>query len=266
MDPISSIGLAGSLVSIIDGTAKAIQYLNSVGRAFKDHEKLCQEANNLLPILTNLRQKVQEATQDGNGFQGAAASHGVVGALLDQMKKAMEELSGKLGPSKGWKRARMACAWVSTKKECADILASIERLKSLIELVLQQDLLLVLHIEYFQTSANGPGDLLKTSSLTRSISAHSRHGRPLSRKASPSCVKMPRVRPACLLMKLVWRLMVRLFTTNNNRLAFANQLFSYTKRHCWQGDKGQRSMVPGMLRISVVVIHPGEDDVVLRNA
>jgi len=149
MDPISAISLAASLISLIDGTANAIQYLNSFRYAFREHEKLCREANSLLSILTNLRQKVKEASQDGNVFEVATASQSIVGGLLDQMKDAMEHLTSKLEPSTRWRRTRIMRTWVSTKKDCVDILATIERLKSLIGLVLQQDLLSVLCAKSF---------------------------------------------------------------------------------------------------------------------
>ncbi len=60
-DPITAIGLAASIVQLIDATTKAYKYLNEVKHATKDRAELAMEAANLVPLLTSLRNRVEKA-------------------------------------------------------------------------------------------------------------------------------------------------------------------------------------------------------------
>src|SRR2546423_15116357 len=93
MDPITSIGIVASLIQIIDGTGKALRYIDDTRNAFKQREKLHREATDLLSILANLRQKISQ--EPALPDLGHAA---VLPQLLDRIKSALEELTRKISP------------------------------------------------------------------------------------------------------------------------------------------------------------------------
>ena len=63
-EPITVIGLAASIVQLIDSTAKAYKYLNEVKHATKERADLAMEAANLVPLLTSLRNRLEKAYDD----------------------------------------------------------------------------------------------------------------------------------------------------------------------------------------------------------
>ncbi|KAH0551049.1 hypothetical protein GP486_007597 [Trichoglossum hirsutum] len=138
MDPVTAVGLAASIVQLIDGTAKVIKYLNDVKDAPKDRARLAREATSLLAILTDLRYKVEEANPTDPWFTGVL-SLGVEGGPLDQFNEALEELTRKLKPEKGIKKLSKTLLWTLDKIEIDRAFTKIERLKTLVSLALQDD-------------------------------------------------------------------------------------------------------------------------------
>ena len=103
MDPITVVGLAASIVQLIDATTTAIKYLNGVKDAPKDRATLAREGSSLLALFIDLRYRVEEVDSMGVWFAGVR-SLGVEGGPLDQFKDAMEELARKLKPEAGIKK------------------------------------------------------------------------------------------------------------------------------------------------------------------
>jgi hypothetical protein len=136
MDPVLAIGLAASIVQIINATAQTIQFLNDVKDAPKDRIKLLQEAAGLLGLLTGLRCRIEEANQDDPWYVRVRA---LEGPCLDQYRMAMEDLAQRLRPEKGVKSLGKRLIWTFDKKQIRETLDTIERLKSLISLAIQED-------------------------------------------------------------------------------------------------------------------------------
>jgi hypothetical protein len=82
MDPITAVGLAASVVQLIDATTTAIKYLNDVNDAPTDRATLAREGSSLLALFTDLRYRVEEADSTGAWFAGIR-SLGVEGGPLD---------------------------------------------------------------------------------------------------------------------------------------------------------------------------------------
>lgn len=55
MDPVTVVGLAASIVQLIDATTTVIKYLNDVKDAPKDRATLAREGSGLLALFTDLR-------------------------------------------------------------------------------------------------------------------------------------------------------------------------------------------------------------------
>ena len=134
MDPVTAVGLAASIVQLIDATTKVIKYLNDVKDAPKDRWTLAREATSLLALLTNLRYGLEEPKSTNPLFN--VRSLGVEGGAFDQFKEAMEELARKLKPEAGIKKFGKALIWTLDKNEISNILSKIERLKTLVSLAL----------------------------------------------------------------------------------------------------------------------------------
>ena len=60
-DPVTAISIAASIVQLIDATTRACKYLNEVRHATKERAELAMEAANLVPLLTSLHNRVQQA-------------------------------------------------------------------------------------------------------------------------------------------------------------------------------------------------------------
>jgi hypothetical protein len=138
MDPVTAVGLATSIVQLIDATTTAIKYLNDVKDAPKDRATLAREGSSLLALFIDLRYRVEEAESTGPWFT-SMRSLGAHGGPLDQFKDAMEELVRKLKPEAGIKKLGKALTPTLDKNEISNVLSKIERLKTLVSLALQKD-------------------------------------------------------------------------------------------------------------------------------
>jgi FtsZ-binding cell division protein ZapB len=138
MDPLS---LTVSIAALIGTTTQILGYLNDVKTASKERAKLASEVANLMALLTSIRYKVEEAEEEKNTWYNSVRSLlGGANGPLDQFRSALEELAGKLDPATGLKKISRTLIWTLDRKECIDILAKIERLKTLIGLASQEDL------------------------------------------------------------------------------------------------------------------------------
>jgi hypothetical protein len=100
MDPVQAVGLAASIVQVIDATTTAIKYLNDVKDAPKDRAMLAREGSSLLVLFIDLRYKVEGADPTSVSLV-SICSLGVEGGPLDQFEDTMEELTRKLKPGLG---------------------------------------------------------------------------------------------------------------------------------------------------------------------
>lgn len=146
MDPATVVGLAASIAQIIDGATYVVKFVNDVRGSSKDRARLVDEASSLVHLLYQLKDRLREADEKQDAFSAGMRSLGTVHGPLDQITKAAETLTAELQPSTRRNVLRAAISWGANKKKaCAEVLASVERTKALIGLVLQQDLMYVLH-------------------------------------------------------------------------------------------------------------------------
>ena len=138
MDPITIVGFVATVVQLIDVTSKAVNYFNDMKDAPKDKAKLAREATNLLPLLTELRYRVEDTTATDPWFTGLK-SLGREGGPLIEFETAMENIVDKLTPATSVMNLKRILRWPFDKKEVDVILSKIERLKTLIGLALQED-------------------------------------------------------------------------------------------------------------------------------
>ena len=143
MDPVTAIGLAASLINIMDAVMKVIVVMNDIKGATKEQAAMVQEVTSLLPFLSSLKTRAEVSNETDPWFARAimlAAPNGAI-ALLSN---AITELSLQLDRLYGRNKVSRSLGWVLKKEECNAILVRIERSKSLIIAELQRDSLLVL--------------------------------------------------------------------------------------------------------------------------
>lgn len=129
MDPL------GSVVAVLDLTVTLMKYVNDVRDAPKERAQLAREASNVYALLTSLRFRVEEAQSDDPWFKQIKMLAAENGAL-SQFKAILERLVKKLDSSSKFKDL----LWKFNKPDIEEALAKIERLKSLINLALANDL------------------------------------------------------------------------------------------------------------------------------
>ncbi|KAL8911033.1 MAG: hypothetical protein Q9171_003737 [Xanthocarpia ochracea] len=134
MDPIS---VAASITTLIGVTTKVVGYVNSVTNAPKEREFLLQEATDLLPMLSRLKNQVSEPKPWSEGTRYLLNENGA----FDQLQQALEKLAKKLQPEKGIRKVARNFIWTLDKDDCDDTLKKIERVKSRISVALQGDIL-----------------------------------------------------------------------------------------------------------------------------
>ena len=143
LDPLS---LAASIIAVLDLTTNLIHYVNSVKEATKDRKALSKEPINLLSLLSELKDRADEADASKSWNKGIFFLNEVDGPLLqlgetlsDLLDKVTLDDDGKLQVVNRITRARVRLTWSFFKDKVEGLLTQIERLKSHISIVLQQD-------------------------------------------------------------------------------------------------------------------------------
>jgi hypothetical protein len=135
MDPVS---VTASIVAVLQLTATVVSYLNDIKNASKDQRQFAVEASNIFGLLTSLKCRLDEEDPTDSWFTAVRAL-AVENGPLDQYKAALECLVAKTAPVDGARKLSGALLWTFNKGEAAEILAKIERLKSLTNIALEMD-------------------------------------------------------------------------------------------------------------------------------
>jgi len=134
------IGLAASIIAVIDAISTTVTCLNAVKNAPKERSRLAVEAADLSARLTRLRYK-HEAS-DGDVSTSAEPWLDGIQSLktpLDQFRATVESLTARLTERSGPGKLVSCLIWPLDKKSTLEYLAQIERMKTLTILALQED-------------------------------------------------------------------------------------------------------------------------------
>ena len=137
MDPLS---ITASIIAILQLTTTLTGYINDVRHATREQAKVAVEASNLYSLLTSLRFRVEEARSD-NPWLNQVKLLGNKNGPLDQFKDILEQMVEQISSSRKRDQVKSALMWKFTKSEVEDALKQMERLKSLIQCALTEDLL-----------------------------------------------------------------------------------------------------------------------------
>lgn len=137
MDPLS---MTASIIAILQLTTTLTSYINDVRHATKEQAKVVVEATNLYGLLTSLRFRIEEARSDDSWFNQVRLL-GTRDGPLDQFKDTLERMVRQISSSRKRDQVKSALTWKFTKSEVEDALKRIERLKSLVNCALTEDVL-----------------------------------------------------------------------------------------------------------------------------
>lgn len=137
------LGVASSIIALVDLTIEVLGYIKSVKEAEKDRDSYCQEAPALCGLLTTLRVHVES-----NGEQKAdpwfASVRMLQHGLMEQYRISLETFAEKVAPGTGRRQKVLRrLTWTFIKDDVKDILAKMDRLKILVSIALQMDHLYV---------------------------------------------------------------------------------------------------------------------------
>jgi hypothetical protein len=139
-DPLS---ISASIIAVIQLSGTVIEYLNGVKAASEDRQRLLNEVTSISGFLYFLKDRAEQS-QQGNSWSSTLKSLNGPKGPLEQFKIALERLTSKLAPVVGLRKAGKAITWPFQKEEIKELLATIERQKSLFSLALQNDHMCVL--------------------------------------------------------------------------------------------------------------------------
>lgn len=134
MDPLS---LTASIIAVLQLSGNVISYLNDVKDAPKESNSILLEVSSVTGLLYTLRNLID--TDKGDGYLDVVRSLAVPSGPLDQFKAVLEQLSKQLQPVTGVRKAARVFKWPFKKEEVKELLATIERQKTLFSLAIQND-------------------------------------------------------------------------------------------------------------------------------
>jgi len=135
MDPLS---ITASVIAVLQLTSTVIGYLNDVKDAPKECQQCAIEGSNILSLLISLRYRLEQG-QAGDAWFTAVRDLNVENGPLEQCKQALEQLRAKVENQDGFQKIKRRLLWKFNKTEVAEILARMERLKSLVAIALESD-------------------------------------------------------------------------------------------------------------------------------
>ena len=137
MDPLS---ITASVIAILQLTNSVVGYLNEVKDAPRECQECTVEASSLQSLLTNLRYRLEQS-HAGDPWYTAVRALNIENGPLDQYKKTLEQLRTRVDVKDEVKKLKRRLVWKFSKAEVAGILGRMERLKSLVIIALENDLL-----------------------------------------------------------------------------------------------------------------------------
>ena len=134
-DPLS---ITASIVAVLQITATVTKYLKDVRGGSEDRIRLRDEMRSTVCLLEMLKDRVDDPDTRDIYFNEVGLLNAPNGPLI-QLRKTLELLVEKLVPGSRIQQIAKALKWPFDKTEINEILGTIERLKSLFSLAMQND-------------------------------------------------------------------------------------------------------------------------------
>jgi hypothetical protein len=134
-DPLS---ITASIVAVLQITATVTKYLKDVRGGSEDRIRLRDEMRSTVCLLEMLKDRVDDPDTRDICFNEVGLLNAPNGPLI-QLRKTLELLVEKLVPGSRIQQIAKVLKWPFDKTEINEILGTIERLKSLFSLAMQND-------------------------------------------------------------------------------------------------------------------------------
>lgn len=137
-DPLS---IASGIIAILQLAAKATGYIKDARGGSSDRTRLRDELRSTVCLLEMLKDRLdddEDAERDAASVPLGPLSH-PEGPLF-QFRRLLEDIIAKLVPQGTLRRLAQPLTWPFDKKDIAEMLSTLERLKSHFLLVMQNDL------------------------------------------------------------------------------------------------------------------------------
>jgi hypothetical protein len=138
MDPLS---ITASIIAVLQATKEVISYVKETKDSPKELTKVYEEARNLVILLYELKDLVAGQASHEPWLQTTSAL-AVRDGPLDQYRTSLEILVPKI-TSHGLRKVRQVLSWKICKEDVMALLSRIERIKSLVQIALELDHMLV---------------------------------------------------------------------------------------------------------------------------
>lgn len=134
-----TLGVVSGIIAVADLTYTVLGYLKSVHDAGKDIQDYNREAPNFAELLTSLAVHVaQSGGQNGDSWFQSVQT--LQRGPMQQYQTAVETFKEKVTHGTGFReKIIQRITWKFVKEDVKEILAKMERLKSLIVIALQKD-------------------------------------------------------------------------------------------------------------------------------
>jgi hypothetical protein len=134
-DPLS---ITASILAVLQITSTVTQYLKDVRGGTEDRTRLRDEIRSTICLLEMLKDRIEDPETIDKWFDAVRLLDGPDGPLI-QFKNALELLAKKLAPRGRIQQVAQVLKWPLDKAEVNEVLGTIERLKSLFSLAMQND-------------------------------------------------------------------------------------------------------------------------------
>lgn len=132
------LGIAASIITVLELSGTVITYLSAVKGASEDRQRLLIEVSTIRGLLYSLKD-VLEAPQVKDTFKAVTGMLVTPNGPLEFSRAVLKRLEARLtvvtGAAKVWKALR----WPFDKAEVSDLLTTLERQKTLFSLALGND-------------------------------------------------------------------------------------------------------------------------------
>jgi hypothetical protein len=134
-----ALGIAASIIALLQASGAVVQYLKSSKDANKDIQALKIEVINVRGLLFSLKDFLPEQESDEDSLLPVFESLGGQDGLLKQFEMILAELALRLGPQEGLKKTGQSLSWHFKKDDIKTLIGTVERYKTLFSLALQND-------------------------------------------------------------------------------------------------------------------------------
>ncbi|KAF4436368.1 hypothetical protein F53441_13284, partial [Fusarium austroafricanum] len=135
MDPLSA---TASIIAVIQLSSNVVKYVNAAAGATKERKRLREGVRSCEFILQQLNDGADDS-EEGKAWSETIKALEAPDAPLGRLDVALRAIEVKIQPKEGEKKALARLKWPFNEREVGEILAAIEREKSLLGLALDND-------------------------------------------------------------------------------------------------------------------------------